>query len=191
MTIEFLVDDGTPRAVERRARLAGRATVQEHLEQHLLGRVDVVALFYDHRSGEAADYIAVGAGQQREVEIALYHCKGAGGPPSGGRVGDVYEVAGQLVKSVFYCDANILLAHMEDRMNVRYAAPSRFLRGNFDMLRQLIEDTDATKLSFAVIGVQPGIRRSLVNEHLVDLMVFGIDYARQGGASNAYWLVSE
>jgi len=191
VTIEFLVDDGTPRAQERRAQLAGRTTVQEHLEQHLMGQADVIALFYDHRSGEAADYIAVSVEQQGDVKIALYHCKGAGGPPSGGRVGDVYEVAGQLVKSVFYCDSHILLTHMEDRMNGRYAAPSRFLRGNIGMLRQLFEETLATKLSFIVIGVQPGIRRGMVNERLVDLMVFGIDYARQGGAANAYWLVSE
>lgn len=191
VTIEFLVDDGTRRAQERRAQLAGRATVQEHLERHLLGQADVVALFYDHRSGEAADYIAVTVAQHGDVRISLYHCKGAGGAPSGGRVGDVYEVAGQLVKSVYYCDANILLAHMEDRMSARYASPSRFLRGNFNMLRQLIEETLATKLSFTVVGVQPGIRRSIVHERLVDLMVFGVDYARQGGASNAYWLISE
>ncbi|MDF3101850.1 MULTISPECIES: hypothetical protein [Burkholderia] len=191
VTIEFLVDDGTPRALERRAQLAGRATVQEHLERHLLDQVDVIALFYDHRSGEAADYIAVSVGQHADVKITLYHCKGAGGSPSGGRVGDVYEVAGQLVKSVYYCDASILLGHMQDRMNARYASPSRFLRGSLDMLRQLIEDTMATKLSFIVVGVQPGIRRSIVNERLVDLMVFGVDYARQGGAANAYWLISE
>jgi len=191
VTIEFLVDDGTPRALERREQLAGRATVQEHLERHLLNQVDVIALFYDHRSGEAADYIAVSVGEQADVKITLYHCKGAGGSPSGGRVGDVYEVAGQLVKSVYYCDASILLEHMQDRMNARYASPSRFLRGSFDMLRQLIEDTMATKLSFIVVGVQPGIRRSMVNERLVDLMVFGVDYARQGGAANAYWLISE
>ncbi|SOF00964.1 Superfamily II DNA or RNA helicase [Burkholderia sp. OK233] len=191
VTIEFLVDDGTQRAVERRALLAGRATVQEHLEQHLLAREDVTFLFYDHRSGEAADYIAVSAGEHGDVSIALYHCKGAGGPPGGGRVGDVYEVAGQMVKSVYYCDAGILLNHMEDRMNARYASPSRFLRGNFGMLRQLIDGTLATKLSFIVVGVQPGIRRSMVNERLVDLMVFGIDYARQGGAANAYWLTGE
>lgn len=191
VTIEFLVDDGTPRALERREQLAGRATVQEHLERHLLGQADVVALFYDHRSGEAADYIAVRVGPKGDVTVSLYHCKGAGGPPGGGRVGDIYEVAGQLVKSVYYCDASILLAHMEDRMHVRYASPSRFLRGDFNTLRELVGATLATKLSFAVVGVQPGIRRSMVSERLVDLMVFGIDYARQGGATKAYWLVNE
>lgn len=191
VTIEFLVDDGTRRAIERRAQLAGHATVQEHLERHLLDQADVVALFYDHRSGEAADYIAVSVGRQEDIQISLYHCKGAGGPPSGGRVGDVYEVAGQLVKSVYYCDTNILLAHMEDRMNARYASPSRFLRGNINMLRELVQETLATKLSFTVVGVQPGIQRSVVNDRLVDLMMYGVNYARQGGAANAYWLISE
>src|SRR5690606_20202588 len=112
--IEFVSNDETEESEQKRAALAGQTTVQEHLEQHLCEVDGLVALFYDHRSGEAADYIAVTVAPDGEVDIALYHCKGAGGAPSGGRVGDVYEVAGQLVKSVYYCEIVTLLAHMED-----------------------------------------------------------------------------
>lgn len=191
ITVEFLPNDGTQRTRQRRNALAGRATVQEHLEQHLLGAQHLVALFYDHRTGEAADYIAVTGAPGGEVEIALFHCKGAGGEPSGGRVGDVYEVAGQLVKSVFYCDLPTLLTHMEHRMHRRHTAPSVFLRGDLQTLKEHLENVRATMLRFAVVGVQPGISRSRVDAHLADLMAFGINYARQGGASRAYWLVSE
>ncbi|MCP5699382.1 hypothetical protein NL355_27320, partial [Klebsiella pneumoniae] len=111
-------------AREQRAELQGKRTVQEHLEHYLLGLPNVFVLFYDHRSGEAADYIAVTVGANGVVDITLFHCKGAGGAPSGGRVDDVYEVAGQLVKSVFYCDVSVLLAHMEDRMSQRFKSPS-------------------------------------------------------------------
>lgn len=45
--------------------------------------------------------------------------------------------------------------------------------------------------NFVVAGVQPGISRKEVDAHLADLMVFGVDYARRGGAARAYWLVSE
>ena len=131
------------------------------------------------------------ASPQDEVEIALYHCKGAGGTPSGGRVGDVYEVAGQLVKSVYYCDITTLLDHMEDRMHTRHVIPSRFISGDLGSLKQLLQSTPTTKLSFTVVGVQPGISRRQVDAHLADLMVFGVDYAKRGGATRAYWLVSE
>lgn len=191
VTVEFVPNDGSADARRKRQQRAGRLTVQEHLEQHLLALPNLFALFYDHRTGEAADYIAVTSEPTGEVDIALYHCKGAGGPPGGGRVSDVYEVAGQLVKSVFYCDVATMLAHMEDRMNRRHASPSVFVHGDLQSLTALLGTVRATKLGFTVVGVQPGIRRSLVGPHLADLMAFGISYARQGGASKAYWLVSE
>lgn len=191
VTVEFLPNKDSDEVRKKRKALAGKQTVQEHLEGYLLGCPNLVALFYDHRAGEAADYIAVTSALTGEVDIALYHCKGAGGPPSGGRVNDVYEVAGQLVKSVFYCDATTLLAHMEDRMDRRHASPSRFVRGNLQELAKMLEGVPSTKLGFTVVGVQPGIKRSLVGPHLADLMVFGLNYARQGGASKAHWLVSE
>ncbi len=189
--VEFLPNDGSADARRRRTALGGRMTVQERLEQHLLGQPNLAALFYDHRTGEAADFVALTRTDEGSVEIALYHCKGAGGPAGGRRVGDVYEVAGQLVKSVFYCDQATLLAHMEDRMHPRHASPSRFVRGSLAAVQALVQSVPATRLSFAVVGVQPGIRRSLIDAHLADLMAFGIGYARQGGAAKAYWLISE
>lgn len=189
--VEFVPNNGAADAAQLRQRLAGKTTVQEHLERYLLQAPGLVSLFYDHRSGEAADYIAVTASPQGEVEIALYHCKGAGGAPSGGRVGDVYEVVGQLVKSVYYCDVTTLLDHMEGRMHTRHTSPSTFVFGDLGNLKQLLQSTPATKLSFTVVGVQPGISRRQVDDHLADLMVFGVDYAKRGGAARAYWLVSE
>jgi superfamily II DNA or RNA helicase len=188
--IEFLPNDGSEATRIRRAALAGQLTVQEHLEQYLLTIPNLFALFYDHRAGEAADYVAVMVSETGDIDVVLYHCKGAGGPAGGGRVGDVYEVAGQMVKSVFYCDVATLVSHMEDRMHPRHRSPSNFLRGNLEALKALLTGALATKLSFTVVGVQPGIRRALVDAHLADLMVFGINYARQGGAVKAYWLVN-
>jgi superfamily II DNA or RNA helicase len=189
--VEFVPKGSTVNVSQLRQRLAGQATVQEHLESHLRQTPGLVALFYDHRSGEAADYIAVTVSPQGDVEIALYHCKGAGGAPSGGRVGDVYEVAGQLVKSVYYCEIMTLLNHMEGRMHARHASPSTFVCGDLPTLRQLLHSKPATMLSFTVVGVQPGISRRQVDSHLADLMLFGIDYAKRGGAAKAYWLISE
>lgn len=188
--VEFLPNNQEPRTLERRAALEGKATVQEHLEQHLLTLPDLQCLYYDHRSGEAADYICVTANEAREVNVTLYHCKGAGGPANGGRVGDVYEVAGQLVKSAHYCDVPTLLRHMEDRMHHRHTSPSYFVRGDQEQTFQLLQSTPATALTFTVVGVQPGIRRTLIDERMSDLMAYCIGYARQG-AARAYWLVSE
>ncbi|EOX9018457.1 DEAD/DEAH box helicase [Pseudomonas aeruginosa] len=190
--IEFLPNDNEQRTRERRAALNGLATVQEHLEQHLRALPDVRAIFYDHRTGEAADYICITCNDRGEVSVDFYHCKGAGGPANEGRVGDVYEVAGQLIKCAYYCDVPTLINHMRVRMNpARHTSPSSFVTGTLDEVEALLTTTLPTKLSFCVIGVQPGIRRTMVNERLSDLMAFCIGYVRGGGTAKAYWLVSE
>lgn len=83
ITVEFLPNDATPKTLERRALLAERTTVQERMQQHLLTLPDAQAIFYDHRTGEAADYVCVTRGDDGEVNVSLYQCKGAGGPRTG------------------------------------------------------------------------------------------------------------
>jgi hypothetical protein len=86
------------------------------------------------------------------------------------------------VKSIFYCNVATLLAHMLDRMDARHKSPSTFKKGDLPSLTEFLDEAPATKISFTVVWVQPGIRKSQVTAHLADLMVFGINYARQGGA---------
>ncbi|GFM55921.1 hypothetical protein OH710_17425 [Pseudomonas capsici] len=85
---------------------------------------------------------------------------------------------------------NWLMIDMEDRMHRRHTSPSYFVSGDRDETYELLRSTPATALTFTVVGVQPGIRRTMVDERMSDLMAFCIGYARQGSAK-AYWLVSE
>ncbi|GAA5628242.1 hypothetical protein Brsp05_03538 [Brucella sp. NBRC 12953] len=169
----------------------GRLSVHQWLERHLMAVPNTIALVYDHRSGEAADYIAAIQNPDNTVVVRLYHCKGAGGAPSGGRVNDVYEVSGQMLKSITYCDAAVLVQHIEHRINAgRHRSPSRFAIGDFQTFRQTLEEAPPTGLTFEVFGVQPGISKGAVDTHLADLMIYGLDYAQRGGASRAQWLIS-
>lgn len=169
----------------------GRLTVHQWLEQHLCGLENLVALVYDHRSGEAADFIALVQHPDNSVDVKLYHCKGAGGLPSGGRVGDVYEVSGQMLKSIAFCDGAVLAQHIQHRINPgHHRSPSRFVRGDFEAMKQALENAPPTRLRFEIFGVQPGISRAAVDAHLADLMVYGLDYVQRGGAAKAQWLTS-
>lgn len=169
----------------------GLLTVHQALEAHLLEMPNLVALIYDHRTGEAADYISVAREVDGTVRVGLYHCKGAGGAPSGRRVGDVYEVAGQLLKSVAYCDGSILINHITHRVaEGRHVHPSRFVVGELDIVRDAIEYAPPTGLHFEIYGVQPGISRAAIDVHLSDLMAYGLDYVQRGNAAKAAWLVS-
>ncbi len=184
--------DGCNIAVEWDATQAGgQRTVHQQLERHLLATEGLEVLVYDHRTGEAADYISLNRDADRNLRVSLYHCKGAGGVPSGGRVNDVYEVAGQLLKSIAYCDAAVLRAHVEHRANVeRHRHPSRFVTGDLASLQTALRDTPANKVTFEIYGVQPGISKAQIDNHLADLMAFGLDYVHRGGAAKACWLVN-
>jgi len=168
-----------------------RATVHQFLSNRLQQQDAIVALIYDHRSGEAADFIALTRADGDSLKISLYHCKGAGGEPSGGRVNDVYEVTCQILKSVAYCDAQILANHIEHRVNPgRHVRPSSFLIGSLAETVTLLMETPANLLQFAVYGVQPGISKSQIDDHLSDLMAFSLDYVLRGGAAVASWIIS-
>lgn len=169
----------------------GLLTVHEFMRRRLQGEPNVIALIYDHRSGEAADFISINRLADGRIRVSLYHCKKAGGEPSGGRVDDVYEVTCQILKSVAYCETDILARHIEHRINPgRNRNPSTFIVGNLEETNTLLLTTPVDQIEFAVFGVQPGISRAAINEHLTDLMAFSLDYVLRGGAATAAWQIS-
>lgn len=183
--------DGCAIGVEfETAKAGGLMTVQQHLGERLRVQENLEVLVYDHRSGEAADFIAVTREENDRFRVSLYHCKGAGGAPSGGRVNDVYEVTCQLLKSVAYCEAETLANHVAHRVNpARHANPSSFLVGDLDRLNAIL-GASADKIEFSIFGVQPGISKAAIDEHLADLMAFSLDYVVRGGAASGKWMVS-
>ncbi len=86
----------------------GRISVHACLEAELARSPNAI-VYYDHGSGEIADFIAVQETMGRLI-VRFYHCKGAGGAAPGHRVGDVYELAGQAVKSVIWALKQRVLA---------------------------------------------------------------------------------
>jgi len=173
-----------------KAKAKGLNTVHQQIQRHIEKDPALEVLVYDHRSGEAADYIAVTRTADR-FRISLYHCKGAGGAPSGGRVDDVYEVTCQLLKSVAYCATEVLAKHVEHRVHPgRHRSPSTFMKGDLAQLNAILGNTPADKIEFAIYGVQPGISKAAVDEHLTDLMAFSLDYVLRGGAAVGGWIVS-
>jgi hypothetical protein len=62
--------------------------------------------------------------------------------------------------------------------------------GDFPILQRILKDTPANKLFFDVYAVQPGIAQSQIDEHLADLMLYGLEYVRRGGAANAAWIIN-
>jgi hypothetical protein len=58
------------------SRCNGLLTVHQFLRDRLKEEPNVEALIYDHRSGEAADFIAITSEPEGRIKVSLYHCKG-------------------------------------------------------------------------------------------------------------------
>lgn len=126
-------------------------------------------VFDDDGKGEAADVVAIKIRPNRII-VHLYHCKYSGGDRPGARLGDLYEVCGQAQKSVRWrADTDALLRHLQLREGQRLArrAPSRFERGDLNLLRRLENQLRSMDREFRVFIVQPGLsRKEAETEHL-------------------------
>ena len=145
-------------------------------------------VYYDHGSGEVADFIAI-TEDAGEVIISLYHCKGSGGDVPGDRVEDAYEVCSQAVKSVIYTDPVGLCNRIEGRYQ-RRAGESTFVKGDIDAFRQLMQSHIRADFRFAMVVVQPGIAREHLSPRIANLLSATNDYLVRGGFSSLRVLAS-
>ncbi|SDP35840.1 Superfamily II DNA or RNA helicase [Ralstonia sp. 25mfcol4.1] len=167
-----------------------RMTVQRFLQDHLIGVMAADFIIYDHRSGEAADFIVGKVIPGNRLAISLYHCKGAGGPVSGERVDDVYELAGQSVKSARFQRKDELLRHIERRTQARpNRGHSPFLVGTRDAAIDLVRAYDPIAISLSVHAVQPGLLATGLAENVRAVMAAANDSLTAQGVE-LRWLVS-
>ena len=130
-------------------------SIHEFVKARLL-QVPNAVVFYDHRAGEIADFVVLDESSSR-VTVTLYHCKGSGGASPGDRVDDLYEVCGQVVKSVkIVNDGPTLLKHIKRRA----AGGSMFLAGDFARAEAMLTDRSVKPLHFCVVAVQPGASKA-------------------------------
>lgn len=168
-----------------------RMTVQRFLQDYLIALPNSGFIIYDHRSGEAADFIVAQTLPANRLSVALYHCKGAGGAPSGERVDDVYELAGQSVKSARFQRKDELLRHIERRTQQRAnRGHSPFITGTRDDALDLIRSYDPISIQLAVYAVQPGLSAQGLAGNVRAVMAAANDSLTAQGVE-LRWLVSE
>lgn len=182
--------DGCERQVEFDLRNPDRMTVQRFLQDQLLGVADCSFVIYDHRSGEAADFIVAQAMSANRLSVSLYHCKGAGGPVSGERVDDVYELAGQSVKSGRFQRKDDLIRHIERRTAERAGrGHSPFLVGTRDAALEVLRSYDPIAIHLTVYAVQPGLSAGSLVENVRAVMAAANDSLTSQGVE-LRWLIS-
>jgi hypothetical protein len=141
------------------------ASIQLFLEREL-NVDDNTVVFWDHGSGEVADFIVLRPAANDGVNVTLYHCKGAGGAEPGNRVGDVYEVCAQAVKCIIWCDLPRLVDRLLDRRQRRKGV-GRLVRGDEATMRAL---ASRRPVKFGMVVVQPGITKAGLEPRLAEVL---------------------
>lgn len=155
------------------APAAGRVSIHAYLERRLAGEAaDVV--FYDHGSGEAADFVTITREERGLTEVVLYHCKGAESE-SGDRVKDAGEVCMQAVKSVPLARLAILRKKIRHRARTR-PGKSRFVKGDLATVERLLGDDQRVRVTFRVVVVQPGFSHDALSPKLGSILAAANDF---------------
>ena len=156
----------------------GLISVHEHLRRTLAAGVATV-VYYDHGTGEIADFIVFEVTGER-VLIRLYHCKGATGAAPGHRLGDLYEITGQAVKSVRWALKQRVLSNIRRRFTQNIGSHT-FVRGDLATLTELLESTTAAQIDFEFVAVQPGLKKEGLPVELGNLLAGASDHLVRGG----------
>ena len=146
------------RKIEDFDRDDDQISIQRYNANCLLDR-DYEIIFYDHGSGEAADFIALKE-DGHGVLIEFYHCKKSGGSKAGAREGDAFDVCGQVVKSSrFTVSTDLLKRHVDHReKNTR----AKYLRGDKPTFHALLARAPEVGRRVRVVLVQPGLSKEKV-----------------------------
>jgi hypothetical protein len=141
------------------------ASIQVFLEREL-NVEDNTIVFWDHGSGEVADFIVMRPTSDGGVNVILYHCKSAGGAEPGNRVGNVYEVCAQAVKSIIWCDLPRLVGRLLDRMQ-RKKGVAKLIRGDEATMHAM---AIRRPVKFGMVVVQPGVSKGGLEQKLAEVL---------------------
>ena len=138
-------------------RIKNVVSIQDTLKVILQENPANKYILYDHGSGEIADYIAIQEDDNNLI-VRLYHVKKKSGVGFNSSMNDVYEVAGQAVKSITWLTTKGKFA---DKISNRHKAGyCRLLAGEFsDFIREL-RSTTKQIVGYIVI-VQPALSKSV------------------------------
>jgi superfamily II DNA or RNA helicase len=147
------------------AQSTERMSIHACLATRLRDGYEVV--FYDHGPGEIADFLTLKV-EGQTVVIALYHCKASSSVSPGERVADIYEVAGQVVKSTLWLKRP---SDLQKKIERRMKRGSRFVKGTIEDLRRVLAIAAIKGTRYEIVLVQPGISAVKLTE--VGLSILG------------------
>ncbi|MBK8245375.1 MAG: DEAD/DEAH box helicase family protein [Saprospiraceae bacterium] len=145
----------------------------------LLESSDADIAYYDHSTGEIADYISF-KNRDGRILISFYHCKKSPSANPGHDIRSMSELTTQIVKSVIWTSKQRILDNIRRRYTQRIGAHT-FVKGNLEELESLLTGATAASIDFEFIAVQPGLKKDGLTAELSNMLAAGSDYLKRGG----------
>lgn len=151
------------------------SSIHNTLQKHL-SSLDYEAIIYDHSSGEIADFITIKA--DNEIKIELYHVKAKKSNVSkGNRVDEVYEVIGQVIKSLKWLyNIATLRKNICRRISKK---PEKIIKGSVEKIVELL--SLPKRIDYELFLVQPGISRTNLTDKIAELLASCEYYVKTSG----------
>lgn len=156
----------------------GKKSIQDTLREILLSDPKNKYVLYDHGTGEMADYITIQEETNQWI-VKLYHVKKKSAAGYNNSMNDVYEVAGQAVKSIIWLSSTAkLIDKIRSRQQSSHCVP---IKGDSKAL--LKELRGATKqLAGYIVIVQPGLSKSTnMNIKVQEVLASAASYISRAG----------
>lgn len=170
---------GTDTSVEFTTNASsGTVSIQDTLRNILQSNSNNKYILYDHGSGEMADYIAIQEDENR-LTIRLYHVKKHSSTGFNSSMEDIYEVAGQAVKSIIWLTTK---GKFIDKISSRHSAGHcQLLDGNYnDFIKELRATTK--QITGYIVIVQPALSKSVpMPDKIQEVLAAASSYISRAG----------
>ena len=154
----------------------GKLSIHDHLCVHLNFDPHKVVV-YDHGTGEIADVVTLHI-VDGHICVTLYHVKGSCGAQPGDRVDDVYEVCGQVIKSLIWLKTP---KDLRKKLRDRLGKKSKCLKGTLDEIEELFERGREIGFRFRLAIVQPGFSKKQMTEKQGEVLAAASHYLKHAG----------
>lgn len=175
--------DWTGIDIRKESQGAGRESdsVQARVIRYVLEAEDWDLVIDDDGKGETADVVALKAADDRLI-VRLYHCKYSGAATPGARLGDLYEVCGQALKSVQWRrKPERLFDQLIRREKRRRQRDERtgFEKGDGRRLYKLDDMSRRLRPDFGIVIAQPGLSKGAATTQQLELLAATEVYLRE------------
>ncbi len=166
-------------------------SVQFRAIETLAAQADWEVILDDDGTGECADIVLLRR-DEHSLEIVLAHCKFSGGDTPGARVGDLYEVCGQAVKSYkARSEVDLVLKRLLRRERKRQQdGRTGFIAGDADSLISIMNSARLLDTTVTVVIAQPGLSKAAMSHEQAELLACAELYLGETYASNLRVLCS-